>query len=85
MKLKSAFITHDTEGEQILIDTAGKFSGLARSNSTAAFIVEQLKAEISPDEIVSRMLEKYDAPKEVIEADVNKIIEKLKGIGAIEE
>lgn len=43
MKLKDTFITHMSNGEQILVDASGKFSGLIRNNETAAFIVECLK------------------------------------------
>ena len=31
------------------------------------------------------MYEKYDAPKDVLQKDVESIVEKLRGIGAIEE
>lgn len=84
MKLKESFITHDTNGEQVMIDVAGGFNGLVRSNGTAAFIVELLKTEQTEDSIVEKMLETYDAPETVIQKDVKDIIAKLKQIGAIE-
>ena len=85
MKLKDTFITHDSDGEQVLIDVTSSFAGLVRSNRTAAFIVECLKKETTREEIVEAMYEKYDAPKEVLQRDVDAIIEKLRGIGALEE
>ena len=85
MKLKDTFITHDSDGEQVLIDVTSSFAGLVRSNRTAAFIVECLKKETTREEIVEAMYEKYDAPKEVLQRNVDAIIEKLRGIGAIEE
>lgn len=85
MRLKDTFITHDSDGEQVLIDVTSSFAGLVRSNRTAAFIVECLKKETTREEIVEAMYEKYDAPKEVLQRDVDAIIEKLRGIGAIEE
>ena len=45
MKLKDTFITHMSNGEQILVDASGKFSGIIRNNESAAFIVECLKKE----------------------------------------
>ena len=46
MKLKNGFITHETDGEQIMVSAGStKFSGLVRSNRTAAFIVDCLKSE----------------------------------------
>lgn len=85
MKLKDGFITHETDGEQIMVSTGiVKFSGLVRSNRTAAFIVDCLKSETSEAEIIEKMAEKYDAPKEIITADVKKILDTLRRIGAID-
>lgn len=86
MRLKEGFITHETDGEQIMV-AAGKnrFSGLVRSNSTAAFIVDCLKTETTKREIVDAMEAKYDAPRDVMEQDVDKILDKLREIGALDE
>ena len=52
MKLKDTYITHDSDGEQILLDTSSSFAGLIRGNKTAAFIVlvreipEQLRCSL---------------------------------------
>ena len=50
----------------------------------APFIVNCLKSETTVEQIVDRMAAEYDAPRDVIASDVAKIIEKLKGIGAID-
>ena len=86
MRLKKEFITHDSDGEQILVssDTTA-FSGMVRSNQTAAFIVNQLKEETTLGKIVDAMAKEYDAPRGVMEQDAAKVIEMLKSIGAIEE
>lgn len=85
MKLKDTYITHDSDGEQILLDTSSSFAGLIRSNKTAAFIVECLKEETTQEKIVEAMFEKYDAPKDVLAKDVSEVIEKLRKVGALEE
>ena len=85
MKLKENFITHESDGEQVMISTDNTFCGIARSNHTAAFIIDCLKEETTEKEIVDKMLSKFDAPREVISADVEKIIGKLRSIGAINE
>ena len=84
MKLKSEWITYDTDGEQILVATNG-FSGIVRNNSTAMFIVNCLKKEITEQEIVEAILNKYDVSKEVAEKDVKNFLEKLRNIGALDE
>ena len=85
MKLKDTYITHDSDGEQILLDTSSSFAGLIRNNKTAAFIVECLKEDTTEEKIVEAMLEKYDAPKDVLAKDVSDVIEKLRKVGALDE
>ena len=85
MKLKDTYITHDSDGEQILLDTGSSFAGLIRSNKTAAFIVECLKDDTTQEKIVEAMFEKYDAPKDVLAKDVSDVIGKLRKVGALEE
>ncbi len=86
MRLKDGFITHVTGGEQIMVGTGSvSFAGLVRSNSTAAFIVDMLKADTTKADIVDAMEAVYDAPREVLEKDVESILEKLRGIGALNE
>ena len=85
MKLKDTYITHDSDGEQILLDTSSSFAGLIRSNKTAAFIVECLKEDTTQEKIVEAMFEKYDAPKDVLARDVADVIEKLRKVGALDE
>ena len=85
MKLKDTYITHDSDGEQILLDTSSSFVGLIRNNKTAAFIVECLKEETTEEKIVEAMFEKYDAPKDVLAKDVSDVIEKLRKVGALDE
>ena len=85
MKLKSGFITHKTENEQIMVSVDGTFSGMVRSNKTAAAIIDMLSAEISKEEIIAKMKDMYEAPEGAIERDVDRIIESLRSIGAIDE
>ena len=85
MKLKDTYITHDSDGEQILLDTSSSFAGLIRNNKTAAFIVECLKEETTEEKIVEAMFEKYDAPKDVLAKDVSEVIGKLRKVGALDE
>ena len=84
MKLKNEFITHELDGEQIMVSALGTFSGYLKSNKTAAYIVELLKSEITREEIISKLLERYDAPEEIISRDVDRILETLKKVGAID-
>ena len=86
MKLKSSFISSEVDGKQVMVDIdRGGFTGLVRSNATAAYIIDQLKSETSRDEILNKMAERYDAPRDVMGRDLDGILNRLKGIGALEE
>lgn len=84
MKLKDSFLTHYVDDEQIMIDVKGVFQGIITSNETAAFIVDCLKEDVSKQDIVEKMANEYDASIEVIEKDVEKILQKLQSVGALE-
>lgn len=85
MKLNSTFVTHTSGEEQLMISAGGSFSGMVRSNSTAAEIIDLLKSETTREEIVDKMLEKYEVEREVLERDVDKVLASLRSIGAIDE
>ena len=86
MKLKDNFITHQYDGVQIMIGSEDtNFRGIVQSNATAAFIVDCLKQETTKEQIVQKLLEKYDASEDIITSDVDSIISKLKTIGALDE
>ncbi|MBO5494143.1 MAG: PqqD family protein [Eubacterium sp.] len=88
MKLIKGMVTNTIDGENFAIAT-GKatktFKGIIKNNSTAAYIFELLKTEQTEDSIVAAMLEKYDAPEDVIRADVREILDLLKEKKLIEE
>ena len=86
MKLKPDFISQDVDDVRFLVPVgAESFRGIVKSNKTAAFIVDLLAEETTEEAIVDAMCEKYDAPREVLEADVSKVLETLRKIGALEE
>lgn len=85
MKLKKEFITHMDGENQIMVDISANFSGLVRSNKTAAEIVSLLKEDTTEENIVSAMLDKYNVSEDVLKKDVHKIVETLRRIEAIDE
>ncbi len=84
MRLKDTFITYTSGEDHTMVATRG-FSGMVRSNKTAAFIIEALKEPTTAEKIVDAMAAKYDAPREVIARDVERALERLRALGAIEE
>ncbi len=85
MKLKDTFVSHEVCGEQMLVDGTRSFSGLVRSNETAAFIVNCLGNETTLDGIVAALCAQYDAAGEAARRGAAAVIEKLRQIGAVDE
>lgn len=84
MKLKETFVTQNMDGEQIMVSADGGFSGMVRSNATAAFIIDQLKRNTTRDAILDAMEQKYDASREVMAKDVDMVLNNLRKIGALD-
>ena len=86
MKLKDEFVMQTVDDENIMVAVDSKiFSGLIRSNKTAATIIEQLREDVTRDDVVEKMLSQYDAPLSIIESDVDMVIDNLRKIGALDE
>lgn len=88
MKLRNGFITYNAGSEQIMVaagSASDVFRGMVRSNETAAFIIDCLAQEITLDELIEKLVARYDAPREIITRDLLKVLDSLRGIGALDE
>ena len=88
MKLRTGFITYNSGSEQIMVaagNASDVFRGMVRSNATAAFIIDCLKEEISREELGEKLVARYDAPREIILRDLDRILDSLRKIGALDE
>ena len=85
MKLKQTFVTHETGEESLLVPLGGSgFAGLVKGNRTLGAILELLKTDTTEEEIVAALRARFDAPEELIAADVKKALDELRKIGAID-
>ena len=58
MKLNRNFVTQNVGDTQFMVATGSEsFSGMVRSNRSAAFIIDSLRYETTKEEIVEKMLE----------------------------
>ena len=86
MRLNNNFLVHHTKNKNYLVSTGNsEFSGMAKGNRTVGVILDYLKADTTEDEIVRKMLERFDASEELIRRDVKDTVAKLRSIGAIDE
>lgn len=86
MRLKKDFVTQDFGGVTMLIGMGkSDFNGIVKCNKTTAQIIELLREDMTRDGIIAKMLERYDAPHEIIAEDVDSVLSSLRSINAIEE
>ena len=86
MKLKDGFITQDLDGVSYIVPVGGElYKGIVRANSTAAFIVELLKKDITEEQLIDALCENYDAPRNVIAEDAGAVLSVLRKINALDE
>jgi hypothetical protein len=81
MKLKKEIVLGNIDGNNFAIATGSlsqRFHGLINNNPTANYIFQLLQKDQTEDSIVKAMCDKYDAPEDVIRADVKEIIEQLR-------
>ena len=86
MKLKDSFVTKSIKNKTLMVSTEKEvFNGIINTNDSAGFIIECLKTDTTREGIIEKMLNKYNASVEIITEDVDKVINVLKGIDAIDE
>ena len=85
MKLKKEYIVHSAGGESFLVPTGGAdFSGIVKGNETFGAVLDLLKEETTEAELITSMKSRFDAPEGAIERDVQKVINELRKIGALD-
>ena len=88
MKAKSEFVLSNVAGEHILIptgDSNGQLNGTVILSDVAAFIWEKLQNPVSREDLLTAVREEYDVEEAVAAKDLDKLLEKLRGFGLIEE
>ena len=86
MKLNRNFISHNTEGESLLVPTGNAaFSGLVRGNKTLGAILDLLKTDTTEEAVIAALCTRFDAEEELITRDVRRALAELRNIGALDE
>lgn len=88
MKVKDGYILKKVAGENIVIATGEarlSFNGIITFNEVGAEVFTRLDGTRTVDQITQEIASLYNAPKEIIEKDINKLIEKMRNHGLIEE
>lgn len=86
MRLKKEYVTGAAANKRIMVGAqGGAFREIARSDETAAFIIERLKRDTTPETIIAELYAERDAPIGVIAADMERTLNILRDMGALEE
>ena len=88
MKIKDGFIMKNVAGSNVVLplgERQEEVKGIITFNDVGADVFNMLDGTNSVEEIVAKIVKDYDAPYETVEADVNKLIEKMRIHGLIEE
>lgn len=81
MKLKYEFTIEKIGDNNIAVPSGSAivdFNGILKLNETAAFIIEKLNFEISTEELIFAVSEKFDCDKNMATENVEYIVNILK-------
>ena len=88
MKAKPGFVLRNVVDEYILMptgDNIGKFNGTILLNEVSALVWEKLQNPVSRDDLLKAILDEFEVEKAVASADLDALLETLKGYGVIED
>lgn len=87
MKINKDFMMRTIAGETVLVPVGKatqQFNGIITLNSVAAFIWEQIDCCDNREEIVEKVLEKFDVSREIAKQDVFGFTDELISRGMME-
>ena len=87
MKLKYNFVANEVAGKTVAVavgESAEKFSGFMKMNSTAAKIFELLKEEITKEEMLLKLKEIYpDETEATLKNSIDSFVLELEKAGVL--
>ena len=87
MKIKDGFMLRQFGEDYIVVavgDDAEDFNKLITLNSVGAYIYNLLNNDMTYEEIVSAVLDKYEADRKTVENDINIFLADAKKAGLID-
>ena len=88
MRIKDGFVMRDVAGSKVVLpigERQEEINGIITFNDTGAAIFNMLNGTYTVEEIIEKLAKDYEIPYDVAEADVMKLIEKMRSQGLIEE
>ena len=88
MKAKPGFVLRNVVDEFILMpigENIGKFNGTVLLNEVSAFVWEKLQNPLSKEDLLKAILDEFEVDKATASADLDALLETLRGYGVIED
>ncbi len=88
MRIKDGFVIRDVAGSKVVLPIGERqleLKGIITFNEVGAEVFNMLDGTNSVEEIVRKIAKDYEVPYDTVNADVNKLIEKMKAHGLIED
>lgn len=87
MKIKEDFILRKVADAYVVVPVNGMtldFNGIINLNETGAFLFELLQNGATKEELLEKMLEKYEVSQEKASSDIDIFVEKIKEADILE-
>ena len=81
MKLKYQFIVREVKDRFVAVavgDNADDFHAIIKVNKTGKVMLELLKDDITKEEMLAKLAERYDAPEELLSSEMEKFLGVLR-------
>ena len=88
MKIKRGFILRNVANTHIVVPVSQNilnYKGMLSLNETGAFLWTVLEKGIDRAGLLAALLEEYEVPREVAEADMDEFLARVEAIGALEQ
>ena len=87
MKARDGFILRNIAGEYVLMpkgDNIKTFRGTVLMNELSVFVWNQLQAPASREELLARVLDRYEIDEQTAAADLDRLTENMISAGILE-
>lgn len=87
MKIKNGFIVREVAGSTVVVplDPTHTFGNMLKLNGTGKFLWEKLSVDVTLDELVSFLVAEYEIDTSTAKRDIERFLESLRTLGALED
>lgn len=86
MKVSPDFVVRFVMGEYIIVpvgSNATQFNGIISTNSTGAFLWEQLQSETTKEELIKKLTDEFEVDESDAQEDVEAFVAELEKHGIL--